>query len=107
MPRILLRGIGASIGRITGQVKIIMDVRDVPKMEEGDVLVAPYTTPLLTLAMTKASAIITDTGGLTCHAAVVARELGVPCVVATGKATKVLRDDLEVTVDGGKGIVTG
>jgi len=107
MPRILLRGIGASIGRVTGKVKIIMEITDVPKMQEGAVLVTAFTTPLLTLAMTQASAIITDTGGLTCHAAVVARELGVPCVVGTHEATKVLQDGLKVTVDGEKGIVTG
>lgn len=105
MSQLLIRGTGACAGKVKGIVKIVEGPEDARKMKEGDILVAPFTTPLLTLAMTRALAIVTDTGGLTCHAAVVARELGVPCVVGTKNATKVLRDGMTVIVDGGKGLV--
>ncbi|MBW9223823.1 phosphoenolpyruvate synthase [Methanothermococcus sp. SCGC AD-155-E23] len=102
---ILLRGIGASPGLASGKVKIIHDIREIEKIEEGDVLVTKMTTPDMVPAMKKASAIVTDDGGLTCHAAIISRELGTPCVVGTQKATKVLKDNMVVTVDGEKGIV--
>ena len=102
---VLVKGIGACAGIAKGKVKIVNDLDDVAKMNEGDILVAPFTTPLLTSAMVKARAIITDTGGMTCHAAVIARELGVPCVVAAKNATKILEDEMVVIIDGEKGLV--
>jgi len=102
---ILLKGIGASPGLASGKVKIIHDIREIDKIKEGDVLVTKMTTPDMVPAMKKASAIVTDDGGLTCHAAIISRELGTPCVVGTQKATKVLKDNMVVTVDGEKGIV--
>ena len=102
---VILRGLGASPGRVKGKAKIISDVSMIAKLKEGDILVAPFTTPLLTPAIFKASAIVTDTGGLVCHAAIVAREFGIPCVVGTDKATKVLSDGMELVVDGEKGEV--
>lgn len=103
--KILLKGLGASPGIAVGEVKIVGSEREISKVKEGDVLVAVMTTPDMVPAMKKASAIVTDEGGLTCHAAIVSRELGVPAVVGTKNATKVLKDGMLVTVDGEKGIV--
>lgn len=103
--KILLKGLGASPGIATGEVKIVSSERDIAKVKEGDVLVAVMTTPDMVPAMKRACAIVTDEGGMTCHAAIVSRELGVPAVVGTKRATKVLKDGMLVTVDGEKGIV--
>ncbi len=103
--KILLKGLGASPGIAVGQVKIVSNERDIGKVREGDILVAVMTTPDMVPAMKRASAIVTDEGGMTCHAAIVSRELGVPAVVGTKNATKVLKDGTFVTVDGEKGIV--
>lgn len=103
--KILLKGLGASPGIAIGEVKIVGSEKDISKVKEGDVLVAVMTTPDMVPAMKKASAIVTDEGGMTCHAAIVSRELGVPAVVGTKNATKVLKDGMLVTVDGEKGIV--
>ncbi|GBF36433.1 phosphoenolpyruvate synthase [Methanofervidicoccus abyssi] len=102
---IILKGIGASPGLASGKVKIIYDIKEIDKIEEGDILVTKMTTPDMVPAMKKASAIVTDDGGLTCHAAIISRELGTPCVVGTQRATEILKDNMVVTVDGEKGIV--
>ena len=103
--KILLKGIGASPGVASGKVKILYDIEEIDKIKEGDILVTKMTTPDMVPAMKKASAIVTDDGGLTCHAAIISRELGTPCVVGTQKATTVLKDNMVITVDGEKGIV--
>ncbi|MEM0203140.1 MAG: pyruvate, water dikinase [Archaeoglobaceae archaeon] len=103
--KILLKGLGASPGIAVGEVKIVSSEKDIGKVREGDVLVAVMTTPDMVPAMKRASAIVTDEGGMTCHAAIVSRELGVPAVVGTKSATKVLKDGMLVTVDGEKGVV--
>ncbi len=102
---VLVRGLGASPGIGVGKVKIILSEKEIGRVEEGDVLVTTMTTPDMVPAMRRASAIVTDEGGMTCHAAIVSRELGVPAVVGTGNATKVLKDGMLVTVDGDKGVV--
>ncbi|MET1124147.1 MAG: pyruvate, water dikinase [Archaeoglobaceae archaeon] len=102
---VILRGLGASPGVATGKVKIVMGLEDLSKVEPGDILVTTMTTPDMVPAMRRAAAIVTDEGGMTCHAAIVSRELGVPAVVGTKEATKKLRDGMIVTVDGEKGIV--
>ncbi len=102
---ILVKGLGASPGIGIGKVKIVLSPDEIDKVEEGDVLVTTMTTPDMVPAMRKASAIVTDEGGLTCHAAIVSRELGIPAVVGTGNATKVLKEGMTVTVDGEKGVV--
>ena len=102
---ILVKGLGASPGIGVGKVKIVLSSDEINKVEEGDVLVTTMTTPDMVPAMRKASAIVTDEGGLTCHAAIVSRELGIPAVVGTGNATKVLKEGMIVTVDGDKGLV--
>ena len=93
--KILLKGIGASPGIATGTVKIISDVSEIDKVKEGDILVTKMTTPDMVPAMKKAAAIVTDEGGLTCHAAIVSRELGTPCVVGTKKATEILKEGMK------------
>jgi len=103
--KILLKGLGASAGIATGKVRLILDPSHNSKMRKGDILVAPITNPLFTPAIIKASAIITDLGGALSHSAVVARELGIPAIVGTQKATKVLKDNMLITIDGKKGII--
>lgn len=92
-------------GKIKGIVRIINQPADMGKMNDGDILVSQATTPAIVPAMKKAGAIVTNTGGLTCHAAIVARELKKPCVVGTKIATKVFKDGDLVEVDAEKGIV--
>jgi len=100
----ILTGVAASPGIAVGPVKII-NASQIDKLKNGDVLVAEMTTPDFVPAMKRATAIVTDRGGRTAHAAIVSRELGIPCVVGTGVATKTLRDGQEITVDGSGGEV--
>lgn len=102
---ILVKGLGASPGIGSGKVQIISSAEELDKVKEGDILVTAMTNPDMVPAMRRASAIVTDEGGMTCHAAIISRELGIPCVAGTMKATKVLNDGLEITVDGSKGVV--
>ena len=102
---LILSGIPASPGTATGIVKITHHASGIDKIREGDVLVAEMTTPDFVPAMKRAVAIVTDRGGRTCHAAIVSRELGVPCIVGTGEATSVLKDGQLITVDGSQGKV--
>jgi pyruvate,water dikinase len=101
----ILEGVGASSGIAEGIVKIVAGVKDISKFNEGDVLVAKITEPSMVIMMNKASAIVTNVGGLTSHPAIVSRELGIPCVVATKNATQILKEGTKVKVDGGKGEV--
>ncbi len=101
----ILKGASASPGIITGPVQIVSDVRHLEKVKKGDVMVTDMTTPDFVPAMKRAAAIITNRGGLTSHAAIVSRELGVPCVVGTTQATKILADGMIVTVNGSTGEV--
>jgi len=100
---VLLRGLGAAPGRGSGEVRVLSSVQDGAKLEEGDVLVTVMTAPDWVPLMRKASAIVTDQGGMTCHAAIVSRELGIPAVVGTDTATTTLEDGVMVTVDGSTG----
>ncbi|MDR5682614.1 MAG: phosphoenolpyruvate synthase [Armatimonadota bacterium] len=101
----LVRGLAASPGLAAGDVRIVLDVAHIDQFQSGEILVTEMTTPDWVPAMLKAAAIVTNSGGMTSHAAIVSRELGVPCVVGTGNATEVLRTGQTVTVDGGNGIV--
>jgi len=83
----------------------VMSAMHIFKVEPGDIIIAPMTSPDYVVGMRKAAAIVTDEGGITCHAAIVARELKVPCLVGTKKATKVFHDGDLVEVDATKGIV--
>ncbi|MBU1202927.1 hypothetical protein KKH39_02710 [Patescibacteria group bacterium] len=100
-----IRGTSARPGKINGQVKIVNLPEEMHKMNKGDVMVARTTFPSLVPAMKKAAAIVTNDGGITCHAAIVARELKIPCVVGTKIATKVFKDGDRVSVDAINGII--
>lgn len=100
-----ITGITGSAGKAAGSAQIILTKHDLRKVKRGDVLVAITTHPDFVPAMRLAAAIVTDEGGITCHAAIVARELGIPCVVGTKAATKVLNDGCMVEVDADRGIV--
>jgi pyruvate,water dikinase len=102
---IILEGQGASPGIASGKVVIIKDLKDSAKVKEGDILVAKMTNPDMVPAMRRVAAIITDEGGMTCHAAIVSRELGTPAVVGTKTATSLLTDGQVVTIDGEKGLI--
>jgi len=102
---VLLSGSPASPGIASGPVKIVPDPSQIDKVLSGDILVAEMTTPDFVPAMKRAVAIVTDRGGRTAHAAIVSRELGIPCVVGSEAATATLKDGQVITVDGGKGKV--
>jgi len=100
-----LKGQCGCRGHAQGPVKIINVIKDMAKMEQGDILVSISTQPDLLPAMKKAAAFVTDQGGVTSHAAIVAREMHTPCVIATKIATQVLKDGDEVEVDADRGMV--
>ncbi|MBO7517676.1 MAG: phosphoenolpyruvate synthase, partial [Methanobrevibacter sp.] len=102
---VLIRGLGASPGLASGSVKVILSLDELDKVQDGDVMVTTMTTPDMVPAMKRATGIVTDEGGVTCHAAIISRELGIPCVVGTGDATTTLKENDEVTADGKKGLV--
>ncbi len=102
---VLVEGLAASNGLAYGIVKIIHELKDLNKIKEGDILVTKMTNPDMVVTMQKAKAIVTDEGGLTAHAAIVSREIGLPCVVGTKNATAVLKEGSIVTVDGTNGMV--
>ena len=102
---VLVRGLGASPGMASGKVKIVLDIEELDKIKDGDIMVTTMTTPDMVPAMRRASGIVTDEGGVTCHASIISRELGIPCVVGTGDATTTLEENSGVTLDGKKGLV--
>lgn len=101
----LVRGLGAAPGTASGPVRRIESLAHAGDLGPGDVLVTHMTAPDWVPLMRRAAAIVTDSGGMTCHAAIVSRELGIPCVVGTGNATATLRDGELVTVDATHGVV--
>ena len=103
--KILVKGQGASPGMATGRVVVIRDVKDTGSVKAGDILVTKMTNPDMVPAMQKVAAIVTDEGGMTCHAAIVSRELGTPAVVGTRNATSILKPGQLITVDGEKGFI--
>ena len=96
---VLLSGLGAAPGVASGPVRVVTSLTEGATLADGDVLVAHMTAPDWVPLMRRAAAVVTDSGGMTCHAAIVSRELGVPCVVGTGTATRDLHDRDVVTVD--------
>ena len=102
---VLVRGLGASPGVAAGRVRILTSPQEGGRLEAGEVLVAPMTNPDWVPTIRRAAAVVTDGGGMTCHAAIVSRELGVPCIVGARTATADLNDGDLVTVDGAKGEV--
>lgn len=104
-PEVLAKGLAASPGIAVGKVKKIQSIDEIGKIQEGDILVTAMTNPDMVPAMKKAVAVVTDEGGRTCHAAIVSREFGIPCIVGTQNATEVLDDGMTVTVDATRGVV--
>jgi pyruvate,water dikinase len=102
----LLKGLGASPGIVSGAVRVVRKLDQLDKVGEGDIIVTEMTTPDMVPAMKRAAGIVTDEGGMTSHAAIVSRELGVPAVVGTGEASSTLSDGRVVTIDGDKGTIT-
>ncbi|MCC6792233.1 MAG: phosphoenolpyruvate synthase [Thermomicrobiales bacterium] len=103
---VLLRGLAASPGTVSGQVRVIHTPEEGDALGQGEILVADMTTPDWVPFLRRAAAVVTDSGGMTSHAAIVSRELGIPCIVGTRTATTVLALESIVTVDGAAGTVT-
>jgi pyruvate,water dikinase len=103
--RELVRGLAASAGVVTGPVRVLRSPSEGAQLQEGEVLVAPMTNPDWVPTMRRALAVVTDGGGMTCHAAIITREMGLPCVVGARTATTVMHDGDIVTVDGRQGVV--
>jgi len=103
--KILVKGLPASPGLVAGKVHLIPSVEHVSEFQAGEILVTEMTAPDWVPAMKKAKAIIADSGGMTCHAAIVSRELGIPCIVGSKNGTQVLATGMEVTVDAKRGVV--
>ena len=95
-----LKGFGASGGRVTGTARVLFGPEDFAQMQPGDVLVAVTTTPAWTALFAMASAVVTDIGGPLSHSSIVAREYGIPAVMATGVATRRIHSGQVITVDG-------
>ncbi|SDY96975.1 phosphoenolpyruvate synthase [Proteiniborus ethanoligenes] len=101
----LVRGLPASPGISSGKVRNIKDITEIDRVEDGDILVTVMTNPDMVPAMRRAAAVVTDEGGRTCHAAIVSRELGIPCIVGAKKASEELTEGMEITVDATRGVV--
>lgn len=101
----LIQGTIACRGKVVGRVKIIHKISELGKIEKGNILVTKMTTPDFVVAMSKCGGIVTDEGGVTCHAAIVSREMNIPCLIATGHATSMLKDNDVVELDAHTGVV--
>jgi pyruvate, water dikinase len=102
----LVSGLGAAPGIVTGQARLLSDPKQGGQLLAGEILIAPMTNPDWLPTLRRAAAVVTDEGGITCHAAIVSRELRIPCIVATRRATKVIHDGQLITVDGSTGVVS-
>ena len=100
-----LTGIAASPGTCRGPARVIKDESDFHKLRAGDVLVCPVTSPVWSVLFPSVAALVTDSGGTLSHPAIIAREFGIPAVVATRNATTLLRDGQTIVVDGTAGTV--
>lgn len=102
---VIVKGLPASPGIVAGKASVILDVSDINKFKQGEILVTEMTAPDWVPAMKKAKAIVTNSGGTTCHAAIVSRELQIPCIVATKNATDIIQNGQDITVDAVNGVV--
>ncbi len=100
-----IKGVITSKGVVKGVVKVCLSSKDIKKVNQGDILVAPMTTPDYITAMNKAAGFITDEGGVTCHAAIISREMNKPCIIGTHSATDILKDGDYIELNANKGIV--
>lgn len=107
--KVIVKGLPASPGKVSGRVHVILDPSRIDEFKEGEILVTEMTAPDWVPAMKKAKAIVTDSGGMTCHASIVSRELGIPCIVGTKSrgeaATTTIPDGIDVTIDATHGVV--
>ena len=101
----IIKGIPASQGKVRGKVRVILSSEGFSKFEAGEILVTRSTSPDWTPLLAVAKAVVTDTGGALCHAAIISREYGIPAVVGTQNATEVLKDGQEIEVNGSEGLV--
>jgi pyruvate,water dikinase len=101
--RVILTGRSVGNKVATGPVRVVLSARDLPEVRDGEILVSPMTDPDWEPVLKRVAAVVTDEGGRTCHAAIVSRELGIPCVVGTSEATRILQDGQEVTVSCAEG----
>ena len=102
----VLRGTGVRPGIVEGTARVLGSSSEYARVEEGDILVTRATTAAFNIVLPLVAGIVTDRGGLLCHAAIIAREYGIPTVVGTGEATRRITDGARVRVDGGTGEVT-
>jgi phosphoenolpyruvate synthase/pyruvate phosphate dikinase len=100
-----LHGVPASSGRFTGQVRVVRDESEFDKIQVGDILVCPGAAPSWSVIFPSVSAVVTEAGGILSHPAIIAREYGIPAVMAVPGATRKLKDGQRVTVDGDQGTV--
>jgi pyruvate,water dikinase len=103
--KLIAQGLGASTGIVTGQVRVLSSPSELDQLVDGEVLVVQHSNPAWTVGMLRAGAIISEFGGIISHAAIVAREMGVPCVVAVEHATSLLANGMLVRVDGETGTI--
>lgn len=103
--KMIVKGLPASPGLASGKVRNIKDISEIARVKEGDILVTGMTNPDMVPAMRRAVAVVTDEGGRTCHAAIVSRELQIPCIVGAKGASETLKEGMEITVDATRGIV--
>lgn len=102
---LIAQGLGASTGTVTGRVRVLSSPDELDQLVDGEVLVVQHSSPAWTVGMLRASAIISEFGGIISHAAIVAREMGVPCVVSVEHATSLLVNGMLVRVDGETGTI--
>lgn len=106
--KIILKGVPASLGRVQGRVRIIKNQKDVGKLKYGDIIISSFLYPFCLAYLKrnpKVVGIITDKGGRTCHAAIIAREFKIPYIAGTQLATKKLKNNMKINMDGGTGII--
>ena len=105
--KLILKGIGACRGFARGNARVVKDLTDIPEIENRCILVIPFFTPTLTMLVSKAGGIVADFGGITSHAAVIAREFNVPCIVGVNEASSRIKDGQIICMDGEKGEIYG
>lgn len=105
MMKIIAKGRPASSGMVVGKVRIVHDVKGLSNVKDGEILVVNSSNPAWTIGMMKASGLISEYGGIICHAAIVAREIGIPCVVGVKDATSNFQDGQKIKIDGDEGII--
>ena len=103
--KIIARGTPASPGVAAGLVRVVSRTEELPNVQRGDILVVKSSNPAWTVGIVKAAALVCETGGIISHVAIIAREIGIPCVVAVENATCIFKDGQEIKVDGNEGVI--